>query len=80
MTFSIVARSEDRSRFGVAVASKFLAVEAAVPRIDTAAGGSGGRSAIEVDLRVDDHVNPDLETELIKCSGMENLVERAASA
>ncbi len=38
MTFSIVARSEDGSRFGVAVASKFLAVGAAVPGVDISAG------------------------------------------
>ena len=31
MTFSIVARSADGTAFGVAVASKFLAVGAAVP-------------------------------------------------
>jgi uncharacterized Ntn-hydrolase superfamily protein len=38
MTFSIVARSEDGTRFGVAVASKFLAVGSAVPGVDVAAG------------------------------------------
>jgi len=38
MTFSIVARSEDGSHLGVAVASKFLAVGAAVPAADVAAG------------------------------------------
>ncbi len=38
MTFSIVARSTDGTAFGVAVASKFLAVGAAVP---AAAAGVG---------------------------------------
>jgi uncharacterized Ntn-hydrolase superfamily protein len=38
MTFSIVARSEDGSELGVAVASKFLAVGAAVPAAQVGAG------------------------------------------
>ena len=38
MTFSIVATNADRSRFGVAVASKFLAVGAAVPAARIGAG------------------------------------------
>ena len=38
MTFSIVARSEDGSELGVAVASKFLAVGAAVPGAEVGAG------------------------------------------
>ena len=38
MTFSIVARSEDGSHLGIAVASKFLAVGAAVPAAEVAAG------------------------------------------
>ena len=38
MTFSIVARSEDGSELGVAVASKFLAVGAAVPAAEVGAG------------------------------------------
>ncbi|HSN06480.1 MAG TPA: DUF1028 domain-containing protein, partial [Candidatus Angelobacter sp.] len=38
MTFSIVARSEDGSELGVAVASKFLAVGAAVPAAAVGAG------------------------------------------
>jgi len=38
MTFSIVARSEDGDRFGVAVASRFLAVGSAVPGVDVTAG------------------------------------------
>lgn len=38
MTFSIVARTEDGDRFGVAVASKFLAVGSAVPGVDVTAG------------------------------------------
>jgi uncharacterized Ntn-hydrolase superfamily protein len=38
MTFSIVARSEDGSQLGVAVASKFLAVGAVVPGADPGAG------------------------------------------
>lgn len=38
MTFSIVARSADASAWGVAVASKFLAVGAAVPAAEAGAG------------------------------------------
>src|SRR5436190_1145019 len=38
MTFSIVARSEDGNELGVAVASKFLAVGAAVPAAEVGAG------------------------------------------
>lgn len=38
MTFSIVARSDDGTALGVAVASKFLAVGAAVPGVDINAG------------------------------------------
>ncbi|MBI1377607.1 MAG: DUF1028 domain-containing protein [Frankiales bacterium] len=38
MTFSLVARSEDGSQLGVAVASKFLAVGAAVPAAEVGAG------------------------------------------
>ena len=38
MTFSIVARSEDGTELGVAVASKFLAVGAAVPAAEVGAG------------------------------------------
>ena len=38
MTFSIVARSEDGAQLGVAVASKFLAVGAAVPAAQVGAG------------------------------------------
>ena len=38
MTFSIVATNADRSQFGVAVASKFLAVGAAVPAARIGAG------------------------------------------
>ena len=38
MTFSIVAANADRSQFGVAVASKFLAVGAAVPAARAGAG------------------------------------------
>jgi len=38
MTFSLVARSEDGSELGVAVASKFLAVGAAVPGAEVGAG------------------------------------------
>ena len=38
MTFSIVARSADGTQLGVAVASKFLAVGAAVPAAETGAG------------------------------------------
>ena len=38
MTFSIVARSEDGAELGVAVASKFLAVGAAVPAAEVGSG------------------------------------------
>ena len=38
MTFSIVARSADGAEYGVAVASKFLAVGAAVPAAEVGAG------------------------------------------
>ena len=38
MTFSIVARSSDGQQFGVAVASKFLAVGAAVPAVEAGVG------------------------------------------
>ena len=38
MTFSIAARSSDASQFGVAVASKFLAVGAAVPAAEAGVG------------------------------------------
>lgn len=38
MTFSIAARSDDGTHWGVAVASKFLAVGAAVPGVRLGAG------------------------------------------
>jgi uncharacterized Ntn-hydrolase superfamily protein len=38
MTFSIVATNADRTQFGIAVASKFLAVGAAVPAARIGAG------------------------------------------
>ena len=53
MTFSIVARSADGRSHGVAVASKFLAVGAAV-----LGQGYRGTSDIVADLRADDHPDP----------------------
>jgi len=44
MTFSIVARSADGSAFGVAVASKFLAVGAAVPAAQVGVGAVATQS------------------------------------
>ncbi len=44
MTFSIVARSADGSALGVAVASKFLAVGAAVPAAEAGAGALATQS------------------------------------
>ncbi|MBA2444430.1 MAG: DUF1028 domain-containing protein, partial [Nocardioidaceae bacterium] len=44
MTFSIVARSEDGRSLGVAVASKFLAVGAAVPAARMGAGAIATQS------------------------------------
>jgi uncharacterized Ntn-hydrolase superfamily protein len=44
MTFSIVARSEDGAQFGVAVASKFLAVGAAVPAARAGVGAIATQS------------------------------------
>jgi uncharacterized Ntn-hydrolase superfamily protein len=44
MTFSIVARSTDGSAYGVAVASKFLAVGAAVPAAEAAVGALATQS------------------------------------
>jgi len=44
MTFSIVARSADGSAFGVAVASKFLAVGAAVPAAQAGVGAIATQS------------------------------------
>jgi uncharacterized Ntn-hydrolase superfamily protein len=44
MTFSIVARSADGTAHGVAVASKFLAVGAAVPAAEAAIGALATQS------------------------------------
>jgi uncharacterized Ntn-hydrolase superfamily protein len=52
MTFSIVARSADGLSFGVAVASKFLAVGAAVPAADVDAGALATQSFANLAYRV----------------------------
>ena len=53
MTFSIVARGADGVCFGVAVASKFLAVGAAVPAADTGAGALATQSYANLAYRPD---------------------------
>ena len=53
MTFSIVARSEDGSHLGVAVASKFLAVGAAVPAADVRAGAIATQALANLAYRPD---------------------------
>ncbi len=53
MTFSIVARSEDGSKLGVAVASKFLAVGAAVPAAEVAAGAIATQALANLAYRPD---------------------------
>jgi uncharacterized Ntn-hydrolase superfamily protein len=53
MTFSIVARSEDGSRLGVAVASKFLAVGSAVPAADVHAGAIATQALANLAYRPD---------------------------
>ncbi len=53
MTFSIVARSEDGSQLGVAVASKFLAVGAAVPAAAVGAGAIATQAMANLAYRPD---------------------------
>jgi len=53
MTFSIVARSEDGSQLGVAVASKFLAVGAAVPAAAVGAGALATQALANLAYRPD---------------------------
>lgn len=53
MTFSIVARSADGSAWGVAVASKFLAVGAAVPAARAGAGALATQSYANLRYRPD---------------------------
>jgi uncharacterized Ntn-hydrolase superfamily protein len=47
MTFSVVGRSADGAALGVAVASKFLAVGAAVPAAEAAVGAIATQSRID---------------------------------
>lgn len=53
MTFSIVARSADGSQYGVAVASKFLAVGAAVPAAQFGVGAVATQSFANLAYRPD---------------------------
>jgi len=53
MTFSLVARSADGSQWGVAVASKFLAVGAAVPAAAYGAGAIATQAAANLAYRAD---------------------------
>ena len=53
MTFSIVARSADGTSFGVAVASKFLAVGAAVPAAEAGVGAIATQAHANLAYRPD---------------------------
>ncbi|MGH3391849.1 MAG: DUF1028 domain-containing protein, partial [Actinomadura sp.] len=53
MTFSIVARSADGEALGVAVASKFLAVGAAVPAAEAAVGALATQAYANLAYRPD---------------------------
>ena len=53
MTFSIVARSADGAEYGVAVASKFLAVGAAVPAAEAGVGAVATQSYANLAYRPD---------------------------
>ena len=53
MTFSIVARSADGAEYGVAVASKFLAVGAAVPAAEASVGAVATQSYANLAYRPD---------------------------
>ena len=53
MTFSIVARSEDGTHLGVAVASKFVAVGAVVPAADPALGAIATQAWANLSYRPD---------------------------
>ena len=52
MTFSIVGRSPDGLSFGVAVASKFLGVGAAVPAVEVEVGALATQSFANLAYRV----------------------------
>jgi uncharacterized Ntn-hydrolase superfamily protein len=52
MTFSIVARSADGKQFGIAVASKFLAVGSAVPAAEGGVGGLATQAYANLTYRV----------------------------
>jgi uncharacterized Ntn-hydrolase superfamily protein len=51
VTFSIVASSPDRRSWGVAVASKYLAVGSAVPALEAGAGGLATQSFVNLGYR-----------------------------
>ena len=53
MTFSLVARSSDGTQYGVAVASKFLAVGAAVPAAQVGVGAVATQSFVNLAYRPD---------------------------
>jgi uncharacterized Ntn-hydrolase superfamily protein len=53
MTFSIVATNADRSQFGVAVASKYLAVGSVVPAARTGVGALATQAWANIAYRVD---------------------------
>ncbi|MEP6852686.1 MAG: DUF1028 domain-containing protein [bacterium] len=53
MTFSVVGRSEDGSAWGVAVASKFLAVGAVVPAAEAGVGAIATQAAANLRYRPD---------------------------
>jgi len=81
VTFSIAARSADGTQFGVAVASRFLAVGAAVPAAGAGATYTGDRCT-PWDLhnlyfdRPDPAALLDLTGALADWAGMQNLEER----
>jgi len=93
MTFSIVARSDDGESWGIAVASKFLAVGSAVPAAAAGVGAIATQAdanlaykylglahldeAVERDLRVDDH--PDPVTELARLVDLNDLYLTAST-
>src|SRR6266545_1894306 len=52
MTFSIVARSADGKQFGIAVASKFLAVGSAVPAAEGGVGALATQAYANLTYRV----------------------------
>ena len=54
MTFSVVGRSQDGASVGVAVASKFLAVGAAVPAVEAEVGAVATQSYANLAYRADE--------------------------